>query len=610
MSRRAAASGRLLAQFVSLLAFIACAGDGPQVPTTLAPPSTAALSGVVGSTVTSPPTVTLADQKGRGINGVWVYWKVTSGNGHVVSDSSQTNTAGVASSGGWTLGGQSGAQTLTASASGLAVTTFTAIATAGPIQTLLQWSPVQTGVVNTPLPAPPAVRAVDGFGNAVPGVVVAFTVTKGGGTLTGPQQTTNADGVATATGWLLGKTSGDQMLIAVATTAGISATITARALGGAAVDLALAVGDAQVAGSGKKVCTPPTVKVLDQYGNGVASIPVTFIPVTNSGTVTKSTVLSDTAGNAAVGAWTLGTLATETLVGTSTSLPGKQVVFTANVGAAPGFSICARFVGDGGTPRQREAVTKAVARWQKVIVGHVQTTHLTAHAGECTDGIPAIDEDVEDLLLFVQLAPIDGPRGIIGQAAPCYIHLPAALTLMGFLQLDIADLDLMLAEGTLDNVVLHEIGHILGIGTLWNYRRSLLSGAGGLDPFFMGSSARSGFLLTGSPYGGTPVPVENTGGAGTRDSHWRKSVFGTELMQGFSAPNMPLSSVTIGSLADLGYQVNLGAADAFSLLPALRTTDAVIGAELTNDVANTGLWGVEQNGARHVLRVPSSVLRK
>jgi hypothetical protein len=41
----------------------------------------------------------------------------------------------------------------------------------------------------------------------------------------------------------------------------------------------------------------------------------------------------------------------------------------------------------------------------------------------------------------------------------------------------------------------------------------------------------------------------------------------TELMTGFiSGSNTPLSRITIGSLMDIGYQVNFGAADAY-LLP-------------------------------------------
>ena len=352
------------------------------------------------------------------------------------------------------------------------------------------------------------------------------------------------------------------------------------------------------------------MKVLDAFGNGVGQIPIAFTPQSGSGSVSASTVLSDaTTGRATVGAWTLGSNATQTLIVSSSALPGRQLTFTVTASATgPGYTICARFIGDAGTPRQREAVTKAVARWQRAIVGHVQTTHLTAPAGECVDNIPLINEDIEDLLLYVQLAAIDGPGNIIGQSAPCYVH-SSGLTLMGFLQLDIADLDLMLANGTLDNVVLHEIGHILGIGTLWDFRHNLLTGRGSSNPFFTGAVARDAFALTGSPYAGTPVPVENSGGNGTRDSHWRRTVFNTELMQGFAAVNMPMSRVTIGSLADLGYSVNLAAADAFSLLPALRADVTVVN-EMPNDVADVPMWMVEKDGTKTLLHIPAVPFRR
>ncbi|MEP6766089.1 MAG: leishmanolysin-related zinc metalloendopeptidase, partial [Gemmatimonadaceae bacterium] len=273
-----------------------------------------------------------------------------------------------------------------------------------------------------------------------------------------------------------------------------------------------------------------------------------------------------------------------------------------------GYTICARFIGDAGTPRQREAVTKALAKWQTAIVGHVQISHLTAPAGQCFDGGPAVNEDIEDLLLYVQLAAIDGPLNIIGQSAPCYLH-SSGLTAMGFLQLDTADLELMLADGTLDNVVLHEIGHILGIGTLWNVRHNLLTGGGTSNPFFTGAVARDGFALTGSVYSGTPVPVENSGGLGTRDAHWRRTVFGPELMNGYAAAVMPMSQVTIGSLADLGYTVSLAAADPYSLVPALM---GAVGPtrEMPNDVADTPMWIVERDGSKTLIRVPTVPIRR
>ena len=64
----------------------------------------------------------------------------------------------------------------------------------------------------------------------------------------------------------------------------------------------------------------------------------------------------------------------------------------------------------------------------------------------------------------------------------------------------------------------------------------------------------------------TSVPVENTGGSGTADAHWRESVFGNELMTGWlnSGITNPLSRITVASMADLGYQVNMNAADSYT----------------------------------------------
>jgi hypothetical protein len=75
---------------------------------------------------------------------------------------------------------------------------------------------------------------------------------------------------------------------------------------------------------------------------------------------------------------------------------------------------------------------------------------------------------------------------------------------------------------------------------------------------------------------GNPVPVENCKtaagvpingcGSGTRDGHWREAVMLHELMTGYiSGTVRPLSAITIQSLGDLGYTVNVAAADAFAV---------------------------------------------
>jgi len=608
-----------LVYLLPALAVVACGGDDPQVPTTIAAPGSTNLTGTVGSALSTVPTVSIKDQKGRALAGIWVRW--TASAGKAGNDSSQTDAAGSASALSWTLGTTAGTQTLSASANGLGSLTFSADAKAGPVRVLTQQTPALTAPVNSQLTTPPSIRAADQYGNAVANVAIVFAVNTGAGSISGPQQTTNAAGIATVGSWKLGTLAGSQTLRADVIENGSFTIVTAIATSAAAFEIVLIDAGAPTGSTGKRLCTSPVIAIRDVYGNGVGQVPVTFVPAAGSGAVTGggSVVTANNNGYATVSAWTLGATGTQTLIASSSALPGKQVTFTATLVAAADYSICARFIGEGGTPRQRQAISSAVAKWQRAIVGHVGALHFTEAAGRCVNGIPAIDEDIEDLLLFVQLAPIDGPRNIIGQAAPCNVYLPIGLTLMGFLQLDVADLDLMLSEGTLDNVVMHEIGHILGIGTLWNYRRSLLVGsvaAGGIDPYFAGASARDQFALLQSTYAGTPVPVENcvgiTGcGAGTRDSHWRKSVFNTELMQGYSSRNMPMSRVTLGSLADLGYTVNLDAADPFTLAPALRSSEsAPVGREMMNDIADTPIWGIEKNGARTLIRPARNPLKR
>ncbi len=120
-------------------------------------------------------------------------------------------------------------------------------------------------------------------------------------------------------------------------------------------------------------------------------------------------------------------------------------------------------------------------------------------------------------------------------------------------------------DGSLFNVIVHEMAHVIGIGTLWK-EHQLVKGSGTNNPLFIGEYARIEYgQLTGSP---TPldVPIANTGGAGTREAHWREDVFQFELMTGFlNAGINPLSKLTIASLRDIGYEVNYNAADPYQI---------------------------------------------
>jgi hypothetical protein len=126
---------------------------------------------------------------------------------------------------------------------------------------------------------------------------------------------------------------------------------------------------------------------------------------------------------------------------------------------------------------------------------------------------------------------------------------------------DTDDLAFLEQNDILDEVVVHEMGHVLGFGSLWNFGRSLLQGSTA-DPRFVGPNAIAGYHDVGGR--GSSVPVEENGGPGTAFSHWDEETFDEELMTGFIALGQsPLSVMTIGSMQDLGYVVDPTAADRY-----------------------------------------------
>jgi hypothetical protein len=106
---------------------------------------------------------------------------------------------------------------MTASVEGLAPVLFIARAAADSPATAVVWTGNrQVGTMGQPVTLPPAVRVLDRFSNPVPGAIVDFRVTSGGGSVTGGRQVTDTRGVATVGAWILGPTPGPNTLEATA----------------------------------------------------------------------------------------------------------------------------------------------------------------------------------------------------------------------------------------------------------------------------------------------------------------------------------------------------------------------------------------------------------
>lgn len=77
--------------------------------------------------------------------------------------------------------------------------------------------------------------------------------------------------------------------------------------------------------------------------------------------------------------------------------------------------------------------------------------------------------------------------------------------------------------------------------------------------------------------------MEADGGSGTALSHWEESVFANELMTGWynSGQTNPISRITVASLADLGYEVNMDAAESYTV-----TTSSVAASTASSNAYN------------------------
>lgn len=169
---------------------------------------------------------------------------------------------------------------------------------------------------------------------------------------------------------------------------------------------------------------------------------------------------------------------------------------------------------------------------------------------------------VDDLEISASVVSIDGVSGALGQAGPTSLRPTTYLPYKGTMKFDSADMASMISDGTLTSVVTHEMGHVLGFGTLWDYLH--------LNTVFAqytGANALAEYRTLSGNASASYVPLETGGGAGTADSHWSESIFGAELMTGYaeSAPPMPLSRLTIAAMKDLGYGVDFSAAQSFTL---------------------------------------------
>lgn len=255
----------------------------------------------------------------------------------------------------------------------------------------------------------------------------------------------------------------------------------------------------------------------------------------------------------------------------------------------PGFDIEIVFFDETFSPDQRAAFAAAVDRWESLVVGDLEdvTVNLPAN-GSCGLGEPAYAGTIDDLVIFAT-SFTEGVGGLLGSAGPCLYRASGAdagTSVVGVMRFDTLDLASLESSGTLVDVIVHEMAHVLGFGTAWEFppyfelldylasdlARSCRDASGFVrDPTFVGADAVAAFGELG---GSGTVPVEESGGPGTQCGHWDEERFGAELLTGYLnvGGDNPLSALSVRSLQDVGLTVDASQADPYELpaFPSLR----------------------------------------
>ena len=249
---------------------------------------------------------------------------------------------------------------------------------------------------------------------------------------------------------------------------------------------------------------------------------------------------------------------------------------------------------------QKNVLRKTVRQWMSVITEDLPDYEFTqGWSGQCGDQsfrIPT-GERIDDLRIY--MTSFDGGGTTFGWGSPYVFRETTHLPVLGCMAFDLKRANLLITG-------LHEIGHVLGFGTVWD---DFLQNPSG-DTHFNGPRAIAAFNDAGGRnYTGAKVPVEKMDGV-----HWRYSVLAGDLM--VPGGGGALSAITVQSLADLGYGVDVTQADPFTLPDAAGKASAKVVATMPAPPTQAGVYtflGADPHGQGEVARglpsIPDDLLR-
>ena len=208
---------------------------------------------------------------------------------------------------------------------------------------------------------------------------------------------------------------------------------------------------------------------------------------------------------------------------------------------------------------QKKVLHYAARRWMSIITEGLPDYEFSeGWSGTCGDRSYEISagERVDDLRIYVSTFEGEDVTtgGRFGYCGPSVLrdteHLPV-LACMG--------LNLKRAGDNLFTITIHEIGHGLGfLESVWDEHGYIEYNSATGENSFTGPLAIAAFDdAGGANYTGAKVRFWN--------NHWWPHLLDGELMELWGTYKMALSAITIESMADLGYGVDVTQADPYTL---------------------------------------------
>ena len=234
------------------------------------------------------------------------------------------------------------------------------------------------------------------------------------------------------------------------------------------------------------------------------------------------------------------------------------------------FNITLEF-GEGFNQEWREAIAHSAARWEQIIAADYPDQYTVV--SRCRNRFNR-GEMIDDLLIrFVwEFLPGQNPGGAQVCNEVPEPGFPAGRPNAGVVLLNphFFSSERVVDFSSADRTIQHEIGHVLGIGTVWDNSGYLVLDV--VRPEFTGPKATEAFnrimpvrAASARSRGVSGVPVEDDG------SHWRSITYTVDgsdatytVLSDIMLPGggVLITELTVGALEDLGYTVDYERADA------------------------------------------------